>query len=233
MKNTQICKNCGAENPFYVNTCLKCNFFIRDKIVNIDLWSAISGLIESPVKTFETIIQSEHKNFVISIILFAGAKLSINSAFLSLFLFKNNISDFEIFSNIFIAVGILLIILLGFAFIIKLITANTQAKSRFKDNLGILVYSLIPYCLALCIVFPIELAVFGGYVFSANPSPFILKPNLAYVLSGFELLVFLWSIFLAIMGIFSQTRSKIFGLIGGLIFGGLIFAALYFLSMLR
>jgi hypothetical protein len=85
--------------------------------------------------------------------------------------------------------------------------------------------------LALCLVLPIELAVFGGYVFSANPSPFILKPTLAYMLSGFELLIFLWSIFLAIMGIFSQTRSRVFSLFGGLIFSVLIFAALYILSM--
>lgn len=232
MKNIQICKNCGAENPFYVSTCLKCNYFIRDKIVNIDLWSAVSRLIESPVKAFETVIQSEHKNFVISIILFAGAKLSIDSAFLSLFLFKSKVSDFEIFSNMFIVIGLLLIILFGFSFILKFITLNTQANSRFKDNLAIMVYSLIPHALALCIVFPIELAVFGGYVFSANPSPFILKPALAYALSGFELLVFLWSIFLAVVGVFSQIRIKFLGLLGGLIFNGLIFAALYVLSML-
>ena len=233
MKNIQICKNCGAQNPFYVSTCMKCNFFIRDKIVNIDLWNAISKLIESPIKAFETIIQSEHKNFVISIILFSGAKFSIDSAFLSLFLFKSSLSDIELFSNIFIVIGILLIILFGFSLFLKLITLNTQAKTRFKDNLAILVYSLIPHALALCILFPIELAVFGGYVFSANPSPFILKPTLAYMLSGFELLVFLWSIFLIVGGIFSQTRSKIFSLFGGLIFSGFIFTSLYILSLLR
>ena len=233
MKNIQICKNCGAQNPFYVSTCLKCNFFIRDKIVNIDLWIAVSKLIDNPVKAFETIIQSEHKNFIISIILFSGAKFSIDSAFLSLFLFKNNLSDFELFSNIFIVIGILLIILFGSSFSLKLITLNTQAKTRFKDNLAILVYSLIPHALAICILFPIELAVFGGYVFSANPSPFLLKPILAYVLSGFELLIFLWSIFLTIMGILSQTRSKIFSLFSGLVYSVLIFISLYVLSILR
>ena len=233
MKNIQICKNCGAKNPFYVSTCLKCNFFIRDKIVNIDLWSAVSKLIESPAKAFETIIQSEHKNFIISIILFSGAKFSIDSAFLSLFLFKNNLSDFELFSNIFIVIGILLLILFASSFSLKLITLNTLAKTRFKDNLAILVYSLIPHALALCILFPIELAVFGGYIFSANPSPFLLKSTLAYVLSGFELLVFLWNIFLMVGGIFSQTRSKIFSLFGGLIFSGFIFTSLYILSVIR
>ena len=230
MKNVQVCKSCGAENPFYVSTCEKCNFIIRDKIVNIDLWREIAQLLESPVNAFGKIVQSEHKNFVVSILLFTVVKLAIDSTFLSMLRSKGGYADFNIFSNIIFAVGFLIALLFLYSILIKAITKTSGAKTRLKDNLAVLSYSLIPHSLALCIIFPIEVAVFGANVFSTNPSPFLLKPTLAYVFSGFEILVFLWSIFLAVVGIYSQTRSKMFGISFGLIFNVILIGGLYFLT---
>lgn len=231
MKNTQVCKSCGTENPFYVSTCKKCNFIIRDKIVNIDLWSAIARLLENPVIAFRSIIQAEHKNFVVSIILFASVKFSIDTAFLSMLLYNRGYEGGSIFSNLILAIILLVIILFLYSFIIKIITKASEAKTRLKDNLAVFTYSIMPHSLALCIVFPIEIAVFGANMFSTNPSPFLLKPPLAYILSGFEVLIFIWSIFLAVVGMYSQTRSKAFGISAGLIFNILLLSELYFLSV--
>ncbi len=231
MKNIQICKSCGAENPFYVSICKKCNFILRDKIVNIDLWSEIGRLVENPANAFRTIIQSEHKNFVISIILFAVIKLTMDSAFLSMLVLKSKFTNFNFFPNLILVLIFLVAALLIYSLFIKVITDPTKAKTRLKDNLAVLVYSLIPHSLALCIIFPIEIAVFGGNAFSTNPSPFLLKPTLAYILSGFELLIIIWSVFLGVVALYSQTRSKIFGFITGLIFNALIFGGLYLIAM--
>lgn len=232
MKNVQVCNSCGTENPFYVSICKKCNFIMRNKIVNIDLWSIIGKLIENPANAFRIIIQSEHKNFVLSIILFASVKFSIDSTFIAMLFFKGNYGDFRIFSNLIFVILILLLALFAFSFFIKLITQDSQAKTRLKDNLTVLTYSLIPHSLALWIIFPIEIAVFGVNIFSTNPSPFLLKPTLAYVLSGFEILVFIWSIFLAIVGMYSQSRSKLFGICTGILFNIILIACLYVLSLL-
>ena len=230
MKNVQICKSCGAENPFYVSTCEKCNFILRDKIANIDLWSEIASLLESPVNAFGRVIQSEHKNFVISILLFAVVKFCIDSTFLSMLRSKGGYADFNIFANIILVVAFLIVFLYLYSFLIKAITKGSAAKTRLKDNLAVLTYSLLPHSLALCIIFPIEVAVFGANIFSTNPSPFLLKPTIAYVFSGFEILIFLWSIFLVIAGLYSQTRSKLFGISFGLIFNIILIGGLYFLA---
>lgn len=232
MKNLQVCKSCSAENPIYVSTCEKCNFIIRDKVVNIDLWSEISHLLESPVNAFRTVIQAEHKNFVISILLFAAVKFSLDSTFLSMLLHKNNYADFRIFSNLIFVIILLLAVLSLYSFFIRVITKRSDAKTRFKDNLAVVAYSLIPHSIALCIIFPIEIAVFGGNLFSINPSPFLLKPTLAYILSGFEILVFIWGIFLGMVAMYAQTRSKIFGIITGLFFNLILFCCLYISSIM-
>ena len=232
MKNVQVCKNCGAENPFYVSTCEKCNFILRNKIANIDLWSEIAGLLESPVNAFGRIVQSEHKNFAVSILLFAVVKFCVDSTFLSMLRSKGSYADFNIFSNIIFVVAFLIAHLFAYSFIIKVITKASGVKTRLKDNLAILTYSLIPHSLALCIIFPIEVAVFGVNIFSTNPSPFLLKPTVAYIFSGFEVLIFLWSIFLAIIGLYSQTRGKIFGIVTGIIFNFMLIGGLYLLSFI-
>ncbi len=233
MKNTQTCNSCGSENPFYVSTCKKCNFYLRDKIVNIDLWNEIGNLIESPVSAFNRIIQSEHKNFVVSILLIVSVKFGIDISFLLMLQGKSDTANFGVFLNSVIIIGFLTGLLFIYSFALKLITQKTDAKTRLFDNLAILTYALIPNALALCTVFPIEISVFGGNVFSANPSPFILKPTLAHILSGFEILILFWSIFLVICGMFSQTRNKIFAVVSGLIFYGFIIAGLYALSILN
>ncbi|NOX19606.1 MAG: hypothetical protein GXO87_15160, partial [Chlorobi bacterium] len=69
MKNNVICKNCGAENPFYLLTCKSCNAYIRDKVSNINLWEIIWKLIETPVEAFRQIIYAEHKNFTSTILI--------------------------------------------------------------------------------------------------------------------------------------------------------------------
>src|ERR1039458_8374525 len=89
MKNVIICKSCSTENPYYEVICSNCHSFLRDRIFNIDLWKTIEQLIETPVKAFRRIIQSEHKNFISLIFIFAVFKLFISSIFISLVLFKN------------------------------------------------------------------------------------------------------------------------------------------------
>lgn len=233
MKNIIECKNCHEENPFYAKTCWKCHSYLRDKIYNIDLWKTIAGLTESPRDTFKTIILSEHKNFTIVILLITAIKFYIDSLFLSLF--GNNLTGYHtglLFSfGIILAGGILIITV--FSLLLKLLTSSSDAKTRFKDNFAIFTYSLIPHGLGLCILFPIELALFGGYLFSSNPSPFAIKETLAYIMAGFELLVLLWSMFLSITALFVQTKNLALSLILSVIFNIVIFYTLYLVGIIN
>jgi hypothetical protein len=82
----------------------------------------------------------------------------------------------------------------------------------------------------LVVLFPIELIIFGDYIFSINPSPFIIKEMIAYTLLTVEVLLILWSIFLSVAAFFVHYREIVPALVSSLIFNGLLVLLLYFSS---
>ena len=231
MKNVIICKSCSTENPYYEVICLNCHSFLREKIFNIDLWKTIEVLIDSPVKAFRRIIQSEHKNFISLIFIFAVFKLFISSIFISLAIFKNEQAlNFFITRFLFFAGGMLILFII-LSLLLLLVIKGGGIKTRFKDLFAVLTYSLMPYSFAAIILFPIELIIFGQYLFSVNPSPFIIKSFFAWVLLSLEFLLILWSVFLTVTGIFAQTKSLRFSLVNSVIFNIIVYSSIYFYSV--
>ena len=231
MKNVIICKSCNTENPFYEVICSNCHSYLRDRIFNIDLWKTIEQLIESPVVAFRRIIQSEHKNFISLIFIFAVFKLFISSIFISLALFKNEYALNLFITRLFYFAGGMLFLLLILSFLLLLVLKGSGIKSRLKDLFAVLTFSLMPYSFAAIILFPVELIIFGNYLFSVNPSPFIIKSFFAWVLVSLEVLIILWSIFLTIAGTFAQTKSIKFSLANSLIFNIIVYSSIYYYSV--
>lgn len=229
MKNVVTCSNCGMENPFYNFTCSNCKTYLRDRIYNIDLWKVISLLIESPVEAYQIIIRSEHKNFVYFIIILASVKFFLDSTFFSLYTYRTAVP----LDNFLISFGAVIIflffLLLIISYLLKKINEKLGLITRVMDNFSILTYSLIPHIFALFFLFTVELVVFGGTLFSANPSPFVVKKSMAYALLVFESLVVLWSLFLTIVAMFTQSRNRIYSIITGITFQALIFLFLFLL----
>jgi len=232
MKNIIACNNCHEENPFYAKTCWKCHGYLRDKVYNIDLWKTIGRLTDNPGVGFKSIILSDHKNFAFAIILFAAIKFYIDSLFLTMFSKRAGVPGPDLLISFGIILVVTFLVILIFSFLLKLITSSTNAQTRFIDNYAVFSYSLVPHAIGLCILLPIELVIFGGYLFSSNPSPFSIKETLAYIMAGFELLVLLWSLFLAIFAVYIQTRSFLFSLAVAIIFNAAIFYLLYLIGML-
>jgi hypothetical protein len=231
MKNVIICKSCSTENPYYEVICMNCHSFLRDRVFNIDLWKTIESLIETPVKAFRRIIQSEHKNFISLIFIFAVFKLFISSIFISLAIFKNEqVLNFFIPRFLFFAGGMLILFII-LSLLLLLLIKGGGIKTRFKDLFAILTYSFMPYSFATIILFPIELIIFGQYLFSVNPSPFVIKSFLAWVLLSLEFLLILWSVFLTVTGIFAQTKSLRFSLVNSVIFNIIVYSSIYFYSV--
>ena len=228
MKNVIICKQCSAQNPFYRHICISCKSYLRERVVNLDLWKVIGLLIENPVKGFEQIIYSEHKNFIVFIIMLAAIKLLLDSIFMSVAFNHANV-----FQNFFLNYLLLLIaftsVIFLFSFILSKITKSIS-DTRVKDNFSVLTYSFIPHIFALVFLFPIELILFGEYLFSFEPSPFQLKETLAYALLAFETLVILWGLFLTVMGIYAQTKSIKYSLLVSIIFNLILYSVLYFFT---
>lgn len=216
MKKVLVCNNCHTENPFYHLICTKCSAFLRTKIPNIDLWDTLWKLLESPVKTGEYIIQADHKNFVSTVLVLAGIKIGIAFLIISnaLSLSKYEIENY--FQFILLGAVVFIVSLVVASFLITILNNLLGLKNRFKDNLALYSYSFLPIVLTLIILTPIQLAIYGTYWFTFNPSPLFFKPLTTYVMLFLEGLFFLWSLFLLVTSTYSQSKNIVYSIVVGI-----------------
>ena len=223
------CKKCSAINPLHTSICTNCKSYLRERIVNIDLWKTIGQIIEAPSDAFRQIVYAENKNFIIFISLFLAIKNLIIARFLSVpLLGKDGVTVPFIFSYLLILL-FTIIIFSGFSFLQKAVYSKLDIKLRFKDIYAMNVYSFVPLIISLVFIFPVELVVLGGDIFSNNPNPFQIKPTISYSLLGFEIIAFLWSIFLLNKSISFITGKTLFSLSLTILLLIVLIAA-YFLS---
>ncbi len=227
MKNSVSCKQCGSENPFYKLTCDSCKTYLRERVYNIDLWNIMGLLVENPKEAFTKIIFSEHKNFISFIILLVTGKLLIDLMFLSLVTHKEEPSFGNLLYVYLIIIASLIAFIILFSVLFKIINGIFGLKTRVTDEFAILTYSMFPNIFGLIILFTIEVTVFGGNIFSNNPSPFNLKEFFAYALLAFEVLLILWSLFLTGAGMLRQTNNLIYSVCLALIFNLSLYYLLY------
>jgi hypothetical protein len=190
-----ICPNCQTENPYYNLKCKKCKFILREKFPNINLGEIIIMLIESPQKAFERIILAEIKNYLLFFLILISIRFFVLSRFISV-PFIGEYSDFNLIHYLiyFLLLSASVITLLTFtsSLFLKLI----KIPFRVKDVFTVLVFSFLPSIIALTFLYPIELVVFGKYLFSNNPYPLTIKENVFYILLGFEIFLISWTIIL-------------------------------------
>jgi hypothetical protein len=232
MKNSVICPNCKTENPFFNFVCTNCRVYLRDRISNLDLWSTVSSIIETPSKAFKTIILSEHKNFIFFILFFIGLKYLINARFLSMLSLSEFRSTLGLQYSYLIVLGATLIYFLSFSILYSVVGKRNDIYLRFKDTFAIIIYSQIPYLFGLVLLFTLELVLFGDYLFSKNPTPFIIKGFLAYLFLILEVGIALWSIFLVIIAFLIQSQRKLFSILSAVIFIVLFWSLIYFCSII-
>jgi hypothetical protein len=232
MKNIIICQSCSTANPSFEYICKKCNSFIRSRVYNIDLWKIIGLLVEKPKQAFEDIVYSEHKNFITFIILFVAAKLLVDIRFISMLTVGEYQTTTKLFFTYLIVLGIISAFLLLYSFILKFVLRASDIETRFRDNLAVLIYSFIPHIFGIIFLFVLEVVVFGEYLFSVNPTPFIVKGLIAYLFLGAEVLIILWSVFLSYSALRVQTGSIFPGILSTLIFNLLLTAILYYSSFI-
>ncbi len=231
MKNSLVCKNCNSENPFYYLICSNCKSYLRERIFNIDLWKVFGLLVDEPVKGYKIIIQSEHKNFIFFILIFASIKFFIDSMFMSLFTITAEPVYDHLIRNYFIVLGEILLLIFLFAYLLTKVNKYFGLTTRIRDNFSILTFSFMPQIFALFIIFTVEVTVFGGSIFSKNPSVFSLKQSFALIFTGFEALVVLWGIFLMTMAVYSQSKNFLYSFPSALIFSSLLYLCIYLNSI--
>jgi hypothetical protein len=191
-------------------------------VYNLDFWKTFAKLIESPFDTFKQIIYSEQKNFIFFILIFASAKFVINARFTAMI----TLGDFQPTTELFVSYLVMFVCLtltvLLFSVAFTFIGEKSGYSMRLKDNFAILSYTQILNAGSLFILFPLELVIFGDYLFSINPSPFTIKEPIAYFLFGVELIIVFWTMFLVFAALHTQLKN---------ISSGILFSEIFFLML--
>jgi hypothetical protein len=134
------------------------------------------------------------------------------------FFYAESISYNKVFVITIVTTGINVLFIFIYSLIIKIVGNSLGSIIRYKDTLAILLYSQIPLLFAFYLLAPVEYALFGEYWFTSNPSPFVIKPMISYILIGLECLMILWSIILLVVGLRTQSGNTLFAIVTSIIF---------------
>lgn len=231
MKNTRVCPNCNSENHFIAYTCADCQHYLRDKVVNINIWSEFWSFLETPFESFKRIILAEHKNYLILMLLVILLKLFVNSIIIQTTFEINQEITSDLIPNFLLESGYVISFLILFSLILNKLINIFGIKSKLKNILSILIFSMWPLTFGLAILTSVEYALFGSYFFTFDVSPFEMKPAAAYMLYGLEALIFLSAVIYVFIGMKVQTNSKLFSSVAAALFGGALFAVNTFLPL--
>jgi hypothetical protein len=228
------CTVCLAENDDFSMTCFKCKAFLQDRVPNLNLFETGWQVIESPSKAFRKIALAEHKNYV----LFLFSLLGVSLAFTAFWYFRLGTRFQSLLDLIPSAVVIGIVFGLVAAVVVTavyhLLARMAGGMAGFRGSLGVLAYSMTPVAFSLILILPIELLTFGMYLFTGNPHPYVIKPVSYVLLLGFDALIGLWTVTLAVVATRVGHRINIVKSMAvvfvtlGLFIGGIFFVAYQF-----
>jgi hypothetical protein len=198
---TRACPVCGTENDDFAVVCVSCKGYIQAKVDTLDLFQTIWGLTESPGTTFRRIGLAGSKNYVVLLTFAFGIAL------VYALLWHGNYGVREPQLITLLGIGLLVGPVLGVALffvlsrLLSAVSRLTGRKITGRNAFALFAYAASPVVLSLVIVFPIEIAVFGVYLFDNNPPPIVLNPLAFIVLGGLDVIAGAWSVVLLGIGI--------------------------------
>ena len=203
-----ICKVCRIPNHHLSTICVSCGSYLQQKIDNIDLFQTLWNVIESPRRGFRMVALAAHKNYCIFISSVAG----VGFAF-TLFWYIH-VGDVVPELIPLLIMGVLFGMILGpvtvviFALLLKAVSAIAGMKTRFRNIYAVTSYALVPVLLSVFLILPIELLTFGSFMFSSNPSPYLLRPFSYVMIIGFDGLCALWTVILLAIALKVLTEES-------------------------
>ena len=200
------CTVCTTQNDDFAIICRSCGRFLQGRVANLDFFTTVWSLIESPRVAFRRIVLSEQKNYVISMMVFLG----IGMMFVLLSL-RHAGSEFDnlLFLMLYgIVLGVVGGIPLGVAFAAVMHAGCRlwKGKAAFRNTFAVVGWSLVPVVLSVVILMPIELASMGMLLFTPHPTAAVVKPVVYYTLAGLDVVVVLWTVGLAGYGCATAHR---------------------------
>lgn len=212
------CPNCQNQILLDSYTCSNCNNIIRDRVPNLNFFETLYLLLIDSKKAFLKIIFSEQKNYVFFLYFAFILKFSFfGLVFEHIYDITQNLKIFSIYFSInYGIIFFLFSLVLLFCFIFYRFLLDK--KSKIKNIFSLLTYSTSFFSLSFIILFPIELLLFGSYLFSWNPSPFQIKPVISCFILFIESVGLIFSVYLCFSSIFFYLKSFLLPVILSLFF---------------
>ncbi len=215
------CAVCNSENLDLAIRCGSCGSLLQQRAKTIDLFDTLFNVWRYPDFTFRRVILAEHRNYTIPLAFLEAIGLS----FFFLFIVKaGDIFSIDLGRLLTTGVGLAVVVFLPFLYLFVLAGYFLAGVSRTGASRGGftagMIYAMHPIALSAIIILPSEIAVFGSYVFSNNPSPVTINSV------PFFLLAFL-DIFLGLAAALSIARLT--KLLFGTMKKAIIFAGNFFI----
>lgn len=186
------CSSCSSRNELFRLYCSKCGSVLDNRYPNLDLWTTIARLIDSPTEAFKGIIRAENKNFVFLLLLFLVLRFISLGEFFSEFVLKNSTP----LLHGFFVIPVFLFSVLPVYLFLKMSLARNAAEVRYSDILAGTVYCGVPLYFSGTFLFLLEYIFFGKYMFMTTPNVFMINDIVAWLFIGMEALLFVYYLFL-------------------------------------
>lgn len=184
------CQVCGADNLDLAVRCTACGGILQDSVKALDLFATIFDIWRYPDSTLRKVVLATHRNYSILLAALEGIGLS----FLALYIVKAA----DIYSVNFtrllatgVAIGIVVFLpsIYFFCGLSYLTLRVRRTGATFRGYASGIIYSLHPLAIGAVILIPMEVAVFGSFLFSNNPPPQVINPVSFYFLAFLDVVL--------------------------------------------
>ncbi len=92
------------------------------------------------------------------------------------------------------------LVLVAFSALFKAMATAQGRSVSMLNAYAVYSYALVPVLLTVVFIFPLEIVAFGRYFFTAQPTPYSLRPMMYMILVGLDAIFALWSLTLIVQG---------------------------------
>lgn len=178
------CRICNADNRDLSVRCASCGSILQDSVKALDLFSTVINIWRYPDSTLRKVVLASHRNYALLLAALEGIGLS----FLTLYIVKAaDIYSIDFTRLLVTGIVIGIVVFLPAVYFFSVLSYFTLRVKRtgatVRGYIAGIVYSLHPIALGAVFLVPMEVAVFGSFIFSNNPPPQVINPLSFYFLA--------------------------------------------------
>ena len=175
------CPVCGKENTYLLLRCASCKSYIQPNLKALDLFATLFSLWRNPELTLKRIVIADHRNYTLLLALLEALGLSF---FFFYFIKAADVFSLSLSRVLMESFDLSLVVFLPTVYLFSalnyVVSRIRGTGARFRGIVSGTVYALHPLALGAVILFPVEVAIFGVYIFSNNPPPQVINPAAFY-----------------------------------------------------